>query len=237
MTNRIRLAATALLAALLPVLAAPGCGDDEAATHDGGTDADTDSDTDTDTDADADTDTDADADTDTDSDADTDADTDTDTDTDTDCDDVPEGCCTDACPCPEDEDQCVHPADGIDLNGVCKPIVDDACWSQDDCEPTDVCVGAFVCPCGVDCEAEDETGTCIPSTAGCCDAATGPDTCPEGYHCLELGDDDTCHAITTQPACFVDEDCGEGGICNGAVICNCMEYCLSEAGECEYYDE
>jgi hypothetical protein len=217
-------------------LLALGAGLTLAACGDGGGDGDGGADTDTDTDTVADGGTDTDTDTDTDADGGTDTDTDTDTDT-SECAGVDEGCCNADCPCPGPSDECVYPANPIDTNGVCKPIIDGGCWSQDGCAPEDVCVGAFVCPCGVDCDGADAAGACLPSTAGCCDNADPSVTCPDGYECLELGANDTCHAIPTAPACFTDEQCGMGSFCIDAVICDCTVDCVSQTGACEYYDK
>jgi hypothetical protein len=47
------------------------------------------------------------------------------------------------------------------VNNVCKTPVLDACWTDAECAPGQICQGASVCPCGYDCDGVDEPGTCI----------------------------------------------------------------------------
>jgi hypothetical protein len=205
------------LLAILAALALPACGDDD----DGAA-----SDADTDADSDAD------------SDADTDSDTDSDTDTDP-CADLLEGCCNWACECPEENPVCVYTDDLDGSAGVCQPEpAEGDCWNLGDCEEVgEVCQGASVCPCGYDCDLDDQQGSCVPVTDGCCEAATVPDECADGYHCVEMGGADTCHALPDWPSCFVDEDCGDGLFCLGEELCDCQTYCLSEPGVCTWPED
>ncbi|MCC6649148.1 MAG: hypothetical protein IT374_26715 [Polyangiaceae bacterium] len=46
------------------------------------------------------------------------------------------------------------------VEGVCKLLVPDACWSDAECAPGEICAGAFVCACGADCDAPDKPGAC-----------------------------------------------------------------------------
>ncbi|UQA55828.1 hypothetical protein [Polyangium aurulentum] len=50
---------------------------------------------------------------------------------------------------------------------VCKQPVAGGCWKDEECGMEMICVGAFVCPCGSDCDAPDVPGTCelIPTFA------------------------------------------------------------------------
>jgi len=244
------------LAALVALLGWPACddggGDGDADTDtdvDVDTDADTDTDTDADGDADADTDTDTDADSEADGDSDGDADGDADGDTDGDadaeadaetdadedlCGAIHTGCCSGTCHCTEGD--CVQ-RNGIGPPGVCKtPDLGGGCWQDSDCGFAEVCQGANVCPCGASCYVADSPGTCVPSER--CAGSGGPpycigDACPEGYFCMELGADDTCHAVVTFPSCWTDDDC-DGGLCSGADICNCGVFCLSTPGICSF---
>jgi hypothetical protein len=45
------------------------------------------------------------------------------------------------------------------VNGVCKPPIPDACWSDEECNGL-ACVDAFVCPCDADCTQPDHPGFC-----------------------------------------------------------------------------
>jgi len=45
---------------------------------------------------------------------------------------------------------------------VCKQPVPGGCWKDEECGMEMICAGAFVCPCGSDCDAPDVPGTCVP---------------------------------------------------------------------------
>jgi hypothetical protein len=61
------------------------------------------------------------------------------------------GCCRDDTNCP---------GGGHCVSGVCKPALEGgSCWSDHDCLGA-LCLGAQVCPCGVDCLAPDTEGYC-----------------------------------------------------------------------------
>lgn len=65
------------------------------------------------------------------------------------------GCCNDDLDC---GDETYAPC----VENVCKVPVLDACWKDSECATGYVCEGAVVCPCGYDCDAPDEPGTCVP---------------------------------------------------------------------------
>ncbi len=44
---------------------------------------------------------------------------------------------------------------------VCKQPVPNGCWSDAECPVGTTCQGAFVCPCGFDCDAQDTPGMCL----------------------------------------------------------------------------
>jgi uncharacterized protein YceK len=47
------------------------------------------------------------------------------------------------------------------VEGVCKQAIGGGqCWSDAECPAGTSCVGAFVCPCGYDCDQEDHPGSC-----------------------------------------------------------------------------
>ncbi len=48
------------------------------------------------------------------------------------------------------------------VEGVCKEPVLGACWVDEECPAGQKCVGATVCPCGVDCLQPDKPGQCMP---------------------------------------------------------------------------
>ena len=45
------------------------------------------------------------------------------------------------------------------VSGVCKLPVANGCWSSEECNGLS-CIGAFVCPCGADCDQPDHPGFC-----------------------------------------------------------------------------
>ncbi len=197
-------------------------------SFDGGTDSDTDADTDTDSDTDADSDT------------DTDSDSDTDTDTDTgDCDDLWENCCIEGCPCPLDM-WCVYP-EGLGIDGVCEPSIftEGECWDLSDCDSMgEFCKDPTICYCGMDCGIPDSPGTCEPTMPSggdyCCNSGPTSTPCPTGFFCMDLPDNDACHAYLSVPYCWSDSDCSSGGTCVGADICDCLMSCHSTPGICSY---
>jgi len=225
-----------LLAAIGLLTLVSGCGSEPGGFKSVDSGADSDSDADTDADADSDTDGDTDSDTDTDTDTDVDADTDSDTGTDTGtdtvvCDELPFACCSAGCPCENDSYHCVFPQ-GPEEVGVCKPEAGvGMCWEQPECDESEYCKFPFVCPCDWDCTEPDMLGQCLETSSACCDNV-GPAICSVHYFCMELGDHDTCHVMVDFPHCWTDEDCGESATCDGAMICNCDEDCLSQVGLC-----
>jgi len=210
-------------------------GGDSDADTDGDGDSDTDGDADSDGDGDADTDGDGDSDTDGDTDSDTDVDSDSDSDTDTSCDELYPLCCSEDCVCLANGTTCVYPQ-GLGYPGVCKELVPSQvnCWSAEDCGYGNVCDGATVCPCDFECLVPDEPGTCVTVGGSCCEAGDPADACQDGYFCMELGAEDTCHAELDPPACWGDGDC-PGGTCEGAEICSCLVDCMSNPGICAYH--
>lgn len=191
--------------------------------------------TDTDTGPDSDSDSDSDSDTDTGPDSDTDSDSDSDTDTGPPCEDLPGYCCSAACPCDDDWMQCVPGTDDEGPVGVCKEYILDACWTNDDCWDGTACIGVFVCPCYWDCAVEDSPGWCTTGSGSCCD---DPGDCLNGEICLPmpLEFQDTCHAVLDWPYCWTDDDCPvDDAVCENAMLCSCMQDCMSQPGTCSDY--
>jgi hypothetical protein len=145
------------------------------------------------------------------------------------CVDIPDGCCDDHCPCSDADAECVRPL-GADAPGVCKaPPPRDQCWSDLDCEASEVCSGERVCPCGAMCLLPDAPGVCEAAGSGAC-CETGE--CAAGFTCLDATDPPTCHTRLRLPACWIDADCGAAGRCTGAVLCSCLMDCISRPGTC-----
>jgi hypothetical protein len=190
----------------------------------------------------SDSDSDTDIDSDTDSDSDSDSDTDSDTDTGpVDCEEIPSYCCHESCPCDDDfESHCAMSFWSWDDGwlGIChEPPGDGACWSSLDCMDDEVCEGAFVCGCNMDCDGPDELGYCVPASSDCCEGGGELVPCPDQHFCQEMGDEgDIClHVLHDNLKCWTDDDCGWGeGTCEGAVFCGCYVNCLSAPGLCSY---
>lgn len=45
--------------------------------------------------------------------------------------------------------------------GSCVPPLEVGCWRDADCAPGEVCQGASICPCGVECFVADQPGACV----------------------------------------------------------------------------
>ena len=86
---------------------------------------------------------------------------------------VPPGCCA------TDDDcltlaspvalVCAHAGWGEPAQGVCKPVADEGgCWRDGDCPGGQICHGAAVCPCDVDCDMRYEgPGRCLDAVSAC----------------------------------------------------------------------
>lgn len=118
--------------------------------------------------------------------------------------------------------------------GSCKPEVPfGECWSLEDCPTGSTCLGAFVCPCDADCDAPDQSGTCVPLPAACCWVDTD---CDAGQVCRSQGgvnglpgacvDDPGGPACLGDIACcWNDGDCPDGLGCKDARACGCIALC------------
>ncbi|MEZ4226077.1 MAG: hypothetical protein R3B13_34340 [Polyangiaceae bacterium] len=108
------------------------------------------------------------------------------------------------------------------IEGVCKPVPpQDTCWADRDCGGAHgSCVGASVCPCDMDCYAEDTLGKCI-KFPGCC--ATDQD-CPKDPKQPLTCVAGNCEPVPPSGQCWSDLDCN-GGTCGGACICPCGVIC------------
>jgi hypothetical protein len=133
------------------------------------------------------------------------------------CSPLPEGCCASDGECGPDQ---------VCVGQHCKPAPEgDQCWADADCGDKEECNGASPCPCGQDCD-DDSPGVC-ELKVGCCESA---DDCNPGFLCLG----DKCHpGLLTSDKCWLDSDCGEGGLCEKANICTCEgPLCIPVAGTC-----
>ena len=139
--------------------------------------------------------------------------------------------CNEGTACKGEGVECVYSQQGV-TTGVCEPVPEVPCWRDDDCEFGSICAGQSVCPCGYDCDAADQPGTCVKATGGeCC---TGGD-CQAGSVCLDLPSGSTCHNTVEAPRCWTSADCA-GGECQGAMLCSCTQDCMSRPGTC-FLDE
>ncbi len=132
------------------------------------------------------------------------------------------GCCMTSFDCPPG-DRCV--GNGGPGFGVCKATPAwGACWSGDDCSPTQTCSGGFVCPCDASCDQADALGTCQGGDDGCC---TGAGVCPAGSQCMALSGIgwSTCVAKAEPGRCWHNSDCAAGDTCEGASFCPCSMDC------------
>jgi hypothetical protein len=132
------------------------------------------------------------------------------------------GCCDPDHTCPPDS-ICVN--EDHKLGGVCKEVAPEGeCWRNADCPAGWTCLGALVCPCGADCDQEDQMGACVQYTCNgheecriatnwvqCC-------VCPEAVTVAEM-DSEPCMFEGTEPPepfpfncdhdCDGDEWCAE----------------------------
>jgi hypothetical protein len=177
----------------------------------------------------------------------------------------PEGGCWEHEDCPEGS-FCENPSicpcgalcDMIDIPGVCKPLFDECCFTDEMC-PDGICVGTY--PGG-------GAGVCVspPGDGGCfsvddCESyefCSGAQVCPCGANCPTLpgyclpldgccwieadcGDEEKCaSAGNGQPGiclaqppegkCWDDDEC-PGGMCNGASFCPCNMDCDADMWE------
>jgi len=118
-------------------------------------------------------------------------------------------------------------APNLCLNGRCLPRIDERCWNDDQCEKGELCSGASVCGCGLNCGGADRVGTCVPGDLDCClsdEACDATEACVAGV-CKER----------TPNGCWRDQDCTmPGAACNGPTVCPCGTSCLvgDQPGQC-----
>ena len=141
-------------------------------------------------------------------------------------------CCTEDADC-GDGLICV----GADLpdGGDCwPPLSDGRCFTDDDCDPDQLCVGAGFCSCLEDCDGGP--GTCehmLPP--GCC---AGDEDCSDGFHCVDapfgLEDEGVCKGPVEEGQCWDDDDCLGASLCQGASFCPCGVECgmIDHPGAC-----
>ena len=148
------------------------------------------------------------------------------------CDDYPNNCCSSQCPCQNSNADCV-PSQGGEYEGVCKQRPgNNRCWSDAHCSTPEVCANPVICPCDMLC-ADESPGQCSMPSGSCCDP-NAPDACPEYMSCRsDTGSAPTCHVIPAPGSCWTDADCADQKQCQGAFLCGCDVFCLSQLGTCE----
>jgi hypothetical protein len=127
--------------------------------------------------------------------------------------------------------------------GQCQPLIEDFCWTHDECGEGNYCENLKVCPPASDCLVPDAPGECAPRApvGDCCTSYRG---CDVGLRCVSVAGATGCTldntavcvpAIVNGTDCFGDDDCGPDQRCSGAVICPCgVDNCdtVPQAGSC-----
>jgi hypothetical protein len=116
------------------------------------------------------------------------------------------------------------------VEGVCKPALGlGQCWQDSGCQ-YGKCVGAFVCPCGMDCHEEDHPGSCAAPPVGPC--------CTNDMACGDYAYVPCVNGVCKQlvaGGCWKDDECPDGTKCVGASVCPCTAMCATEdqPGKCQ----
>ena len=137
------------------------------------------------------------------------------------------GTCSAGSGCCEDDSDCI--GGDVCANQVCKGLVGNKCWRDEDCGSGLECVGESICPCGSDCVEADAMGSCFQAGLNCCVSDLD---CSFGYACLG----EACVEVAGEMGCWGNEDCEAGEACVGAVPpCGCNTLCVESAtmGVCE----
>jgi hypothetical protein len=120
------------------------------------------------------------------------------------------------------------------VEGVCLPIPSsESCWTQADCAPGDSCLGACVCPCGLDCDCGGQLGKCVSPVP-----EPEPGCCSEDWQCGDLVFAPCVNGVCKQHEpnqCWVDAECAPDQKCVGAFVCPCGADCITEdkPGTCQ----
>lgn len=110
------------------------------------------------------------------------------------------------------------------IAGVCKEAPSSgSCWNEKDCAAGQGCVGAWVCPCGVDCPAVDKLGQCAAKPDCCSEDSDCPATSAGPATCV-LGN---CKGPLPPGACWNNQDCTAPSKCYGACVCPCGAVCYA----------
>ena len=117
-------------------------------------------------------------------------------------------------------------------DGVCKPVVEPpACWLSLECGAGEVCEGMNICPCGVDCAAPDQAGTCVEEPLICCEE---DGDCDPGWACAG-GTSPVCKPTPEPGECWSTEDCSGVDVCVDILLCPCGLECdlVDTPGTCQ----
>ena len=131
-------------------------------------------------------------------------------------------CCASDADCTSSAPPCV--------NGECRGAINyPGCWRNADCSGDELCSGVSLCLCGVQCNAIEKWGTCVPAHAGCCASDA---ECANGGECVA----GVCKSRPSSGDCWSNGDCVRG-TCENAQICPCPSSCFAAdtAGTCVPY--
>ena len=105
------------------------------------------------------------------------------------------------------------------------------CYYDDECDNGEVCLGAGICGCGLDCMWSGPGKCGPPVPPPCCQAdehCPGDDICVGG----DMGAGGICFPPPTPGVCFGEEHCPDSYFCFGETVCSCDMNCISEPGAC-----
>jgi len=130
---------------------------------------------------------------------------------------------------------CVRPLDG---KGTCeKKPTNDQCWSQADCDDSEICKGVNHCPCDVSCDTKATFGLCTKTRQNQCkgDRDCPGGSCKAGGECTEEcppGDPSCCDGNICIPLvneCTANDHCATNICVPGSI---CYDFCPPKDPSC-----
>ena len=116
-------------------------------------------------------------------------------------------------------------------SGRCMPVEEyPSCWDKSQCSQGDVCEGASLCPCNMDCDMVEKAGTCVAPEIpfGCCLSDSDCDLGTNmAFECgPALGElYGLCLPLAGPGDCWRESDCGPNEYCEGGFFCPCGSLC------------